>query len=201
MNCRFLPAMGDALWVQLEKGRLTLEVLQHIDEQHVRTIALGDTEGLARGMQVFDYKGPVSVAVGPKCLGRLIGAGGEPLDQLGTVEGELRPIMRPPPSLEDTRQEQQILPTGIKVLDLLCPFVRGGKTGLFGGAGVGKTVLMMEFMHAVSNLHHGVSVFAGIGERIREGHELWHEMRDAGVLERAVLVFGQMDEPPGVRSQ
>ena len=199
VQCLRLPPLGHALLVPDAERSLTLEVVQHLDDQRVRAIALADTEGLARGMKVLDGGGPVQVMVGPQTLGRLLGATGEPLDGGPPVEGEPRPILAPPPALTDSGEDQQILPTGIKVIDLLCPFVRGGKTGLFGGAGVGKTVLMMEFMHAISHLHHGVSVFAGVGERIREGHELWHEMRDAGVMNRAVLVFGQMDEPPGAR--
>lgn len=197
--CLYLPPLGHALRVQDGQRSLTLEVFQHLSEWRVRAIALADTAGLARGMAVLDGLGPVQVEVGVSALGRLLGAAGEPLDGGESVQGEARPILAAPPALMDSGEEQQILPTGIKVIDLLCPFVRGGKTGLFGGAGVGKTVLMMEFMHAVSKLHQGVSVFAGVGERIREGHELWHEMRDAGVMDRAVLVFGQMDEPPGVR--
>lgn len=199
VQCLRLPPLGHALLVPDAERPLTLEVVQHLDEQRVRTIALADTEGLARGMNVLDGDGPVQVMVGPQTLGRLLGATGEPLDGGPPVQGQLRPILAAPPALTDSGEDQQILPTGIKVIDLLCPFVRGGKTGLFGGAGVGKTVLMMEFMHAIAHLHHGVSVFAGVGERIREGHELWHEMRDAGVMDRAVLVFGQMDEPPGAR--
>lgn len=199
VHCLRLPPLGHALVVTDAERTLTLEVFQHLDEQRIRAIALADTEGLARGMTALDGEGPVQVVVGSNALGRLLGAAGEPLDELQPVIGERRPILAAPPPLIDSGEQQQILPTGIKVIDLLCPFVRGGKTGLFGGAGVGKTVLMMEFMHAVSNLHHGVSVFAGVGERIREGHELWHEMRDAGVMDRAVLVFGQMDEPPGAR--
>lgn len=200
VECReLLPNLGRALLVQLGLTTLLLEVAQHLGVQRVRTIALGDTEGLARGMPVKDTGGAVQVRVGSGALGRLLSATGEPLDDLPAVEGTWQPIMVEPPLLADTGEEQSILPTGIKVIDLLCPFVRGGKSGLFGGAGVGKTVLMMEFMHAVSRLHQGVSVFAGVGERIREGHELWHEMRDAGVMDRAVLVYGQMDEPPGVR--
>ena len=199
VQCLHLPPLGHALLVPDAERQLTLEVVQHLDDQRVRAIALADTEGLARGMKVLDGGGPVQVMVGPQTLGRLLGATGEPLDGGPPVEGEPRPILAAPPPLTDSGEDQQILPTGIKVIDLLCPFVRGGKTGLFGGAGVGKTVLMMEFMHAISHLHRGVSVFAGVGERIREGHELWHEMRDAGVMNRAVLVFGQMDEPPGAR--
>jgi F-type H+-transporting ATPase subunit beta len=151
-------------------------------------------------MPVLDCGGPLRVPVTLRCLGRLLNVFGEPLDggALLTPEG-WRPVLSPPAQLSDTTGSSTFLETGIKVIDLLCPFVRGGKTGLFGGAGVGKTVLIMEFMHAVTHLHHGVSVFAGVGERIREGHELWHEMRRAAVMPRTTMVFGQMEESPGVR--
>jgi F-type H+-transporting ATPase subunit beta len=172
-----LPQLGHVLEVRIDGTKILLVVVQHVSENSVRTIALQTTEGLARGMSAHDSGAPLMTPVGDQCLGRLIDVLGAPLDVAGS----------------------RILPTGVKVIDLLCPFVRGGKTGLFGGAGVGKTVLMMEFMHAVSSMHHGASVFAGVGERIREGHELWHEMREAGVMARTVMVFGQMDETPGVR--
>ncbi|MEX8520296.1 MAG: F0F1 ATP synthase subunit beta [Leptothrix sp. (in: b-proteobacteria)] len=200
VRCSLLPALGHLLSLQAGATVWSLVVMQHLSETLVRCIALQPTDGLARGMAVHDSGAPLSVAVGPSSLGRLLGALGQPLDGGPAVEGSnLRPVLAAPPALLDTIPGDQILETGIKVIDLLCPFVRGGKTGLFGGAGVGKTVLMMEFMHAVSSRHHGVSVFAGVGERIREGHELWHEMVDAGVMQRAVMVFGQMDETPGVR--
>lgn len=184
----------------LDATTLTLVVAQHLDERTVRCIALQSTEGLARGMSARDSGGPLTVPTGPATLGRLLDMLGRPLDGGPPLDAApRRPVLSPAPALADTVPGYQILHTGIKVVDLLCPFVRGGKTGLFGGAGVGKTVLMMEFMHAVGLLHHGVSVFAGVGERIREGHELWHEMQDAGVMARTVMVFGQMDETPGVR--
>ncbi len=195
-----LPQPGCVVQVKLDGDELVLVVAQHVSQDTVRTIALQSTEGLARGMVVFDSGAPLAAPVGEACLGRLIDVLGRPLDGGAALpEGILRPIVTSPPPLVDAVAGHRILPTGIKVIDLLCPFVRGGKTGLFGGAGVGKTVLMMEFMHAVSSLMHGASVFAGVGERIREGHELWHEMRGAGVMERTVMVFGQMDETPGVR--
>ena len=148
----------------------------------------------------MDGGGPLDVPVGPGCLGRILDVFGAPLDDQPAFEAQgRRPLVAPPPPLSEARAATSVLETGIKVIDLLCPFVRGGKTGLFGGAGVGKTVLITEFMNAVIHLHQGVSVFAGIGERIREGHELWHDMREAGVLPRTVMVFGQMDESPGVR--
>jgi F-type H+-transporting ATPase subunit beta len=175
-------------------------VHQHIDERHVRAITLHRSTGLYRGMSVYDTGAPLHVPVSPGCLGRLLNIFGEPLDdgdpletaEFRNVHGELLP-------LDEAIGIGEVLQTGIKVIDLLCPFVKGGKTGLFGGAGVGKTVLIMEFMHAVATLHQGVSVFAGVGERIREGHELWHEIRAAGVLPQTLMVFGQMDESPGVR--
>ena len=200
VGCANLPPIRNALSVPGDDGAVTLEVLQHLDDARVRTIALHPTDGLARGQAVFDTGAPVRVPIGEGCLGRLLDVLGNPLDGGPPLpRTRQREILAAPPPLVDATEAAEILPTGIKVIDLLCPFVRGGKTGLFGGAGVGKTVLMMEFMHAVSALYQGVSVFAGVGERIREGHELWHEMRDAGVMQRAVLVFGQMDESPGVR--
>jgi F-type H+-transporting ATPase subunit beta len=195
-----LPQPGCVVQVQLDGDELVLVVAQHVSQDTVRTIALQSTEGLARGMAASDSGAPLAAPVGEACLGRLIDVLGRPLDGGAALpEGIRRPIVTSPPPLVDAVAGHHILPTGIKVIDLLCPFVRGGKTGLFGGAGVGKTVLMMEFMHAVGSLMHGASVFAGVGERIREGHELWHEMRGAGVMERTVMVFGQMDETPGVR--
>jgi F-type H+-transporting ATPase subunit beta len=195
-----LPQLGHVVEVALDGRALMLVVVQHVSEEIVRTIALQTTEGLARGMGARDSGAPLSVPVGEPCLGRLLDVLGQPLDGgPPLLDAPRRPVIAAPPALVDTVPGDRILPTGVKVIDLLCPFVRGGKAGLFGGAGVGKTVLMMEFMHAVGSMHHGASVFAGVGERIREGHELWHEMRDAGVMERTVMVFGCMDETPGVR--
>ncbi len=195
-----LPQIGHVLFVTFDAREVVLVVAQHVSENTVRAIALQSTEGLARGMRVRDSGAPMSVPAGPATLGRLMDVLGHPLDGGPDLIGaQQRPVLAAPPPLTETLPAEQILPTGIKAIDLLCPFVRGGKTGLFGGAGVGKTVLMMEFMHAVASLYHGVSVFAGVGERIREGHELWHEMRNAGVMDRTVMVFGQMDETPGVR--
>jgi F-type H+-transporting ATPase subunit beta len=200
VRCKYLPPIGQALDVSNGGGRYVLVVYQHLAPTLIRAIALHAVGGLYRGMPVFDRGAPLHVPVDPGCLGRILNVFGEPLDG-GTAlpEHDFRNVLAAPPALADTLPPTQILATGIKVIDLLCPFVRGGKTGLFGGAGVGKTVLMMEFMHAVSAEMHGVSVFAGVGERMREGHEMWHEMQDAGVLERALLVYGQMDESPGVR--
>lgn len=200
VRCRYLPPIGQALDVLEGDQSLVLEVHQHLDVDRVRTIALNPVSGLCRGVPVHDRGGPLHIPAHPSCLGRMLNVFGEPLDGAETLpEAEFRNILHNPPPLSTVQAAIKLLPTGIKVIDLLCPFVRGGKTGLFGGAGVGKTVLMMEFMQAVGSLLHGVSVFAGVGERMREGHELWHQMRDAGVLERAVLVFGQMNESPGVR--
>ncbi|CAJ0780247.1 F0F1 ATP synthase subunit beta [Ralstonia chuxiongensis] len=200
VRCTRLPPIGQALHLRVDGETATLEVFQHLDDTRVRAIALRPTIGVARGDPVVDTGGPVTVPIDDACLGRLLDVLGQPLDGGPALDTQtLYPILRPAPLLVDTMPAESILATGIKVIDLLCPFVRGGKTGLFGGAGVGKTVLMMEFMHAVSTAYNGVSVFAGVGERIREGHELWHEMKESGVLPRAVLVFGQMDESPGVR--
>ena len=195
-----LPQLGHVLTVQTSDHEVMLVVVQHVSEHTVRTIALQTSDGLARGMPVRDTAAQLSVPAGEACLGRLMDVLGAPLDGgLPLTQAPHRPVNAPPPLLTDTIPGKRILPTGVKVIDLLCPFVRGGKTGLFGGAGVGKTVLMMEFMHAISSMYQGASVFAGVGERIREGHELWHSMREAGVMDRSVMVFGQMDETPGVR--
>jgi F-type H+-transporting ATPase subunit beta len=201
VRCTTLPPLGRALKVLGGAGKhYLLEVYQHLDTTRVRTIALHKVSGLFRGMPVYDLGAELHVPVSENCLGRMLNVFGKPLDALGTLpDGDFRNIMTTPPLLVDILPPTEILETGIKVIDLLCPFVRGGKTGLFGGAGVGKTVLMMEFMHLVSSRMHGVSVFAGVGERMREGHELWRQMDQAGVLPRAMLVFGQMNESPGVR--
>jgi len=198
--CDRLPPLRQALYAAFDGETYLFEVHQHIDERHVRAITLHRTAGLHRGMGVFDTGAPLHIPVTPHCLGRLLNAFGEPLDGLADLKPEaFRNIHSPPAPIHESVGTGEVLQTGIKVIDLLCPFVRGGKTGLFGGAGVGKTVLIMEFMHAVATLHAGVSVFAGVGERIREGHELWHEIRKAEVLEQTLMVFGQMDESPGIR--
>jgi len=198
--CERLPPLHQAVYVCLDGERYTFEVHRHLDESRARAIALHRTGGLRRLMPVFDTGGPLRVPVTPDCLGRLLDIFGRPLDGGPLLNApETRPIVAAPAPLSEATGMGEILPTGIKVIDLLCPFVRGGKTGLFGGAGVGKTVLIMEFMNAIVRLHQGVSVFAGVGERIREGHELWHDMQDAGVMPRTLMVFGQMDESPGVR--
>lgn len=198
--CERTPPLHRALWVRPDGELIRLEVFRELGERHVRAIALHRTTGLARGMPVMDGGGPLQVPVAPDCLGRMLDVFGAPLDgQPPFAASDRRALVAPPGPLAQARAAERVLETGIKVIDLLCPFVRGGKTGLFGGAGVGKTVLITEFMNAVIQLHQGVSVFAGIGERIREGHELWHDMREAGVMPRTVMVFGQMDESPGVR--
>lgn len=198
--CEHLPPMRQALRSQLDGDNYLFEVHQHLDERHVRAITLHRTAGLNRGMTVYDTGSPLHVPVSSQCLGRLLNVFGEPLDDgIPLPRTDFRNIHGRPTRLSDTVAISGVLETGIKVIDLLCPFVKGGKTGLFGGAGVGKTVLIMEFMHAVATLHKGVSVFAGVGERIREGHELWHEMQAAGVMPQTTMVFGQMDESPGVR--
>lgn len=200
VSVNYLPPIHQALQIDTPGQRYMLEVYQHLDQHRVRTIALHSTAGLFRGMTVLDTGAPLQVPVAKECLGRMLNMFGAPLDGgIPLPDTQQRNILSAPPHLRDTVPGLEILPTGIKVIDLLCPFIRGGKTGLFGGAGVGKTVLMMEFMHAVTAMHQGVSVFAGVGERVREGHELWHEMQAAGVMPRTVLVFGQMDESPGVR--
>jgi F-type H+-transporting ATPase subunit beta len=200
VRCSYLPPLGQALDVGDGDAHYVLVVHQHLSPGLLRAIALHSPSGLHRGMSVYDRGAPLHVPVGPTCLGRMLNVFGEPLDG-GSILPALsfRNILASPPPVSEILPPTRILETGIKVIDLLSPFVRGGKTGLFGGAGVGKTVLMMEFMHAVSTVMQGVSVFAGVGERMREGHELWHEMESTGVLPRAVLVFGQMDESPGVR--
>src|SRR5581483_1083739 len=198
--CHPLPPLHQALYSALDGECYLFEVHQHLDERHVRAITLHTTAGLQRGMPVFDTGAPLHVPVSQACLGRLLNVFGEPLDGGPMLPSqEFRNILGRAVPLSDTSGASGILETGIKVIDLLCPFIKGGKTGLFGGAGVGKTVLITEFMHAIVTLHRGVSVFAGVGERIREGHELWHDMQRAGVMPQTVMVFGQMDESPGVR--
>lgn len=198
--CEQLPPLHQALGCGIDDEHYTFEVYQHLDEQHVRAITLHRTAGLQRGMAVFDTGASLHVPVSRDCLGRLLNVFGQPLDTLPPLsKGSVRSILSKPVALHETQGASGILETGIKVIDLLCPFIKGGKTGLFGGAGIGKTVLITEFMQAIVALHHGVSVFAGVGERIREGHELWHDMQKAGVMPHTLMVFGQMDESPGVR--
>ena len=197
-----MPSIYNALEAKIDDNRLVLEVEQHIGNNWVRCLALGPTEGLKRGVDAVDSGAPIAVPVGDPTLGRLFNTLGETLDGLEEIEGaETWPIHRQPPTFEDQATEIEVLETGIKVLDLVTPFTKGGKIGAFGGAGVGKTVIIQELINNIGTEHKGVSVFAGVGERSREGNDLWHEMQDAGVLPQTVLVFGQMNEPPGVRAR
>ena len=198
--CDRLPPLRQALSASINHEAYLFEVHQHLDKRHLRAITLHRTAGLRRGTPVYDTGAPLHVPVTADCLGRLLNIFGEPMDSGAPLPAQaFRNIHSRPVPLREAVGTGNILETGIKVIDLLCPFVKGGKTGLFGGAGVGKTVLIMEFMHAIATLYQGVSVFAGVGERIREGHELWHEMQKAGVMSQTLMVFGQMDESPGVR--
>lgn len=198
--CELLPPIKQALSANLNGEICLFEVHQHLDNHHIRAVTLHRASGLYRGMSVYDTGAPLHIPVSPDCLGRVLNIFGEPLDDKAPFKTQsYRNIHASPSPLSETTNSSEIMTTGIKVIDLLCPFVKGGKTGLFGGAGVGKTVLIMEFMHAVAALHEGASVFAGVGERMREAHELWHEMKAAGVMEQSLMVFGQMDESPGVR--
>ena len=195
-----LPELYTALELPLRGRKLTLEVVQEIGDNTVRCIALSSTDGLSRGMEVLSTGASIRVPVGEKTLGRMLNVVGEPIDGLGPVEAEKTlPIHRDPPPFTDILPATELLETGIKVVDLLCPYARGGKIGLFGGAGVGKTVLIEELIRNVAYEHGGYSVFAGVGERSREGNDLWHEMTESGVIGKTALVFGQMNEPPGAR--
>jgi F-type H+/Na+-transporting ATPase subunit beta len=206
-----LPAISHALTVDYPVDdatvTVTLEVQQHLGDRWVRTISMSGTEGLKRGFDVIDSGGPISMPVGPGVMGRVLDVTGSPVDERGPVKADKRyPIHRPPPSLADQSTSPQVLSTGIKVIDLICPFLKGGKIGAFGGAGVGKTVVIMELINNIAKLHGGVSVFAGVGERTREGNDLYHEMAQAGVINekdlsasKIALVYGQMNEPPGAR--
>ena len=194
-----LPALFNAVEIDIGEGKLVAEVEQHLGNNQVRCLAMDTTDGLRRGARVVDTGRAISVPVGNDTLGRLFNVLGDPLDNLGEVAGDRRPIHRQPPSLEEQETKVQVLETGLKIIDLIAPFTRGGKVGAFGGAGVGKTVIIKELIHNIATKHGGVSVFAGVGERSREGNDLWNEMRESGVLEKTVLVFGQMNEPPGVR--
>ena len=201
-----LPEILTALECKNSGNRLVLEVAQHLGESTARTIAMDATEGLKRGDEVINTNAPIKVPVGPETLGRIINVVGEPIDERGVVKTkESWPIHRPAPEFNDQSTETEILVTGIKVIDLLAPYAKGGKIGLFGGAGVGKTVLIMELINNVAKAHGGFSVFAGVGERTREGNDLYHEMMESGVIKpegpgsKAALVYGQMNEPPGAR--
>src|SRR6201981_2899289 len=206
-----LPGIYNALTcdytVENEPAKLTLEVQQHLGDKWVRTISMSGTEGLKRGFKVMDSGLPISMPVGEGVMGRVFDVTGNPVDERGPVEAEkYYPIHRPAPPLVEQSTSPQLLPTGIKVIDLICPFLKGGKVGAFGGAGVGKTVVIMELINNIAKLHGGVSVFAGVGERSREGNDLYHEMSEAGVINqkdlgksKIALVYGQMNEPPGAR--
>src|ERR1700729_3456080 len=203
-----LPAILNALETKNQGNRLVLEVAQHLGESTVRTIAMDTTEGLVRGQEVTDTGQPISVPVGAGTLGRIINVIGEPVDEAGPVpHQETRPIHQEAPSYTDQSTDAAILVTGIKVVDLLAPYAKGGKVGLFGGAGVGKTVIIMELINNIAKAHGGYSVFAGVGERTREGNDLYHEMMESGVIvadgpgSKAALVYGQMNEPPGARAR
>ena len=203
-----LPAILNALETTNGGNRLVLEVAQHLGESTVRTIAMDTSEGLTRGQEVIDTGAPISVPVGIETLGRIINVVGEPVDEAGpVVTKEKRAIHQDAPTYTDQSTEAQILVTGIKVVDLLAPYAKGGKIGLFGGAGVGKTVLIMELINNVAKAHGGYSVFAGVGERTREGNDLYHEMIESGVIKldgpgsKVALVYGQMNEPPGARAR
>ncbi len=196
-----LPAIRNAIEIPRRGGGvLTAEVSQELGENQVRCIALGPVDGLVRGDAAYDTGGPITVPAGPGTLGRLVDVVGNPIDGLGLIEADERlPIHRPIPALTEQDTRSEMLETGIKVIDLLEPFSKGGKTGLFGGAGVGKTVLIMEMIHNIAKEHGGYSVFGGVGERTREGNDLWLEMKESGVIDKTAMVFGQMNEPPGAR--
>src|SRR5450759_3319962 len=190
------PAIND------QKDNLIIEVALHLGNNMVRTIAMDTTDGLVRGMKAKDLGGPISVPVGPECLGRILNVVGRPVDGLGPIEAKhTMPIHREAPTFLEQDTSVHVLETGVKVIDLLVPFPRGGKMGMFGGAGVGKTVVMMEMIHNIAMHHGGISVFAGVGERTREGNDLYLEMKASGVLKQAALIYGQMTEPPGARAR
>ena len=199
-----LPEINDAIRILLkgeQSGKeLTVEVSQHLGDDTVRCIAMGSTDGLVRGMDAVAAGGPISVPVGENTLGRMFNVLGDPIDEIDPPTGvEKWPIHRPAPAFEEQATSQEMLETGIKVVDLLCPYQKGGKIGLFGGAGVGKTVLIQELIHNIATEHGGYSVFTGVGERTREGNDLYYEMKESGVIDKTTMVFGQMNEPPGAR--
>ena len=196
-----LPEINDAVEVPLKNGgKLVVEVAQHLGDDTVRCIAMGPTDGLVRGMDAIATGAPISVPVGENTLGRMFNVLGEPIDEVEPPQTEEKwAIHRPAPSFEEQATSQEMLETGIKVVDLLCPYQKGGKIGLFGGAGVGKTVLIQELIHNIATQHGGYSVFTGVGERTREGNDLYYEMKESGVIDKTTMVFGQMNEPPGAR--
>lgn len=195
-----LPEILTALRIDFQDGKtLTVEVMQHIGDDVVRCVAMGPTDGIVRGMEAVSLEAPISVPVGQETLGRMFNVLGDPIDGKPFETKKRMPIHRPAPTFEEQTTKREILETGIKVIDLLCPYVKGGKIGLFGGAGVGKTVLIQELIFNLATEHNGTSIFAGVGERSREGNDLYHEMKESGVLAKTALVFGQMNEPPGAR--
>jgi F-type H+-transporting ATPase subunit beta len=195
-----LPPLFNAVEIPMASGRVVVEVQQHLGNNWVRCLAMGSTDGMPRGAEAIDTGAAIKVPVGPPTLGRLFNVLGEPIDMRGPVEETERwPIHRKPPSFEEQSTTTQMLETGMKVIDLITPFTRGGKVGAYGGAGVGKTLVIMELIRNIATEHGGTSVFAGVGERSREGNDLWNEMNESGVISKTVLVFGQMNEPPGVR--
>src|ERR1700677_381140 len=206
-----LPFIQNALTCRIDDRTLVLEVAQELGERTVRCVAMDSSDGLVRGQEVVDTGGPITVPVGPETLGRILNVIGDPIDERGPVHTKMRyPIHREAPTFEEQATSAEILVTGIKVVDLLAPYLKGGKVGLFGGAGVGKTVLIQELINNIAKAHGGVSVFAGVGERTREGNDLYHEMIDAGVIKlgdnttegsKVALVYGQMNEPPGARAR
>src|SRR3989339_67845 len=202
-----IPAIYNALkvtnkMIDKEQNNLTIEVAQHLGNNVVRCIAMDSTEGLARGLKVSDTGAPIQTPVGPECLGRIINVVGQPVDNAGPIKAKKTySIHRDPPTFKKQSTKKEPFFTGIKVVDLLAPYLKGGKIGLFGGAGVGKTVVIMELINNIATHHGGYSVFAGVGERTREGNDLYHEMKDSGVINKAALIFGQMNEPPGARAR
>ena len=195
-----MPEIYDALECKLNGKKLVFEVQQHLDDVTVRAVAMGSTDGLSRGTEIESTGAPISVPVGNESLGRMYNVIGEPIDGKGEPKGKTRyPIHRPAPTFAEQNTKTEIFETGIKVIDLIAPITKGGKVGLFGGAGVGKTVLITELIRNIASEHSGLSVFAGVGERTREGNDLYNEMKESGVLEKTALVFGQMNEPPGAR--
>lgn len=195
-----LPELLNAVEIELDGNKIVAEVAQHIGDDVVRCVSLSSTDGLVRGMEALDTGAPISVPVGKEILGRMFNVTGDTIDEKGPVDTENRsPIHRDPPSFEEQSTHTEIFETGIKVIDLIAPYTKGGKVGLFGGAGVGKTVLIQELISNIAREHGGISVFAGVGERSREGNDLYYEMTDSGVIDKTAMVFGQMNEPPGAR--
>ena len=195
-----LPELLNAVEVRNGSQRIVAEVAQHIGDNMVRCVAMSSTDGLRRGMEALDLEGPITVPVGEECLGRMFNLLGDPIDSQPVPNTQERwPIHRPAPDFSEQEGASEILETGIKVVDLICPYAKGGKIGLFGGAGVGKTVLIQELIYNIATEHNGYSVFTGVGERSREGNDLYYEMKESGVLSKTALVYGQMNEPPGAR--